>query len=92
MQAEAHMEDWQTFQLAANPDFFPSSFQLLLRNPGPLRDPPPASRLSCAAGGSGGSREERKSLSFHPKKTLFTSGLNNKHLISSEHHSEGCMM
>lgn len=66
MQAEAHVEDWQTFQLAANP--VPSSFQLLLSNPGSLRDPPPASRLSCAAGGSRGSREERKSLSFHLKK------------------------
>lgn len=91
MQAEAHVEDWQTFQFAANGSF-PFSFQLLLRNPGSLRDPPPASRLSCAAAGSRGSRDERKSFSFHLKKTLLTSGLNNKHLISSEHDGEGCMM
>lgn len=45
-QAEACMEDWQTFQLAVNPNSIPSSFQLSPPDPGSLRDP--TSCLSCA--------------------------------------------
>lgn len=45
-QAEACVEDWQTLQFAANLNFFPSSFQLSLPDPGSLRDP--TSCLSCA--------------------------------------------
>lgn len=45
-QAEACVEDWQTFQFAANLNSFPPSFQLSLPDPGSLWGP--TSRPSCA--------------------------------------------
>lgn len=89
-QAEACVEDWQTFQFAANLNSFPSSFQLSLSLiPVPSESLPPASRVLRRKPRFAG-REEKLILSSD--KTFFASGINNKHLISSERSRVVCMM
>lgn len=86
------MEDWQTFQFAANLNSFPSAIQLFLPNPaspqGPSSCLPP---LVCRRRKPRFEGREEK-LSLSSDKTFFASGPNNKHFISSERDSEVCMM